>query len=58
MDFGTVKELLLSAGGVAVSQLHMWSLNMDCSLLSAHVALGRVNQGIDLTSQLTDKSSN
>ena len=42
VSFGAVRELLLSVGEVAaVNNLHMWSLNMNHSLLSAHIAIGR-----------------
>ncbi|XP_072222176.1 proton-coupled zinc antiporter SLC30A2-like [Leuresthes tenuis] len=40
VSFGAVRELLLSVGEVAaVNNLHMWSLNMNHSLLSAHIAI-------------------
>ncbi|XP_023208834.1 zinc transporter 2-like isoform X2 [Xiphophorus maculatus] len=42
---GSVREQLLSVGEVkAVNGLHTWSLNMDHSLLSAHIA---IDEGAD-----------
>ncbi|XP_027855770.1 zinc transporter 2-like [Xiphophorus couchianus] len=42
---GSVREQLLSVGKVkAVNGLHTWSLNMDHSLLSAHIA---IDEGAD-----------
>ena len=44
VDVSAVRELLLSVRGVvAVHSLHMWSLNMTHSLLSVHVAAGKIN---------------
>ncbi|KAM6912206.1 proton-coupled zinc antiporter SLC30A2-like [Xenentodon cancila] len=40
LGVGVVTETLLSVGGVtAVKDLHVWSLNMNYSLLSAHIAI-------------------
>ncbi|CAG5866738.1 unnamed protein product [Menidia menidia] len=41
VGYGTVRELLLSVGDVAaVDSLHVWSLSMHHSLLSAHISTG------------------
>ncbi|XP_041828410.1 zinc transporter 2-like isoform X2 [Melanotaenia boesemani] len=40
VSFSAVRELLLCLGDVAaVNNLHMWSLNVNRSLLSAHIAI-------------------